>query len=44
MPTTRVLGGVAMAAAVIGLTVPNASASDISDAWVTPTTPFPECG
>ncbi|MET9875810.1 sortase [Actinacidiphila glaucinigra] len=36
MPTTRVLGGVAMAAAVIGLTVPNASASDISDAWVTP--------
>ncbi|MEU1616710.1 hypothetical protein ACFZAU_28990 [Streptomyces sp. NPDC008238] len=36
MPTTRVLGGVAMAAAVIGLTIPNASANDISDAWVTP--------
>ncbi|MFE0628418.1 sortase [Streptomyces sp. NPDC058864] len=36
MPATRVLGGVAMAAAVIGLTVPTASANDISDAWVTP--------
>ncbi|MDX3237326.1 hypothetical protein PV392_16925 [Streptomyces sp. ME03-5709C] len=36
MPTPRVLGGVAMAAAVIGLTVPTASASDISDTWVTP--------
>lgn len=36
MPTTRVLGGVAMAAALIGVTVPSASASDISDAWVTP--------
>ncbi|MFD8075579.1 sortase [Streptomyces sp. NPDC059718] len=40
MPTTRVLGGVAMAAAVIGLTVPTASASapayDFPNAWVTP--------
>ena len=36
MPTPRVLGGVAMAAAVIGLTVPTASATDISDTWVTP--------
>ncbi|WP_431961635.1 hypothetical protein [Actinacidiphila sp. bgisy160] len=38
MPTSRVLGGVAMAAAVFGLTVPtgSASASDFSDAWVAP--------
>ncbi|MEU4098436.1 sortase [Streptomyces sp. NPDC026673] len=36
MPTTRVLGGVATAAAIIGLTVPTASATDVADAWVTP--------
>jgi hypothetical protein len=36
MPTTRVLGGVAAAAAVIGLNVPTAAATDYSDTWVTP--------
>lgn len=41
MPTTRVLGGVATAAAIIGLTVPTASATDVADAWVTPYYAFP---
>jgi hypothetical protein len=36
MPTMRVLGGVATAAAILGLSAPTAAAADVSDAWVTP--------